>query len=122
MPDLYQAADIFVLCSLREALGMAIIEAMSCGLPVVCHDFPVMRWVAGNGGVCVDMTESGALLKVLSELCRHRELRDILGWHARSRAIGVFSKQSVIASILELYQDVLLTEKSRSVSFSSKRA
>jgi glycosyltransferase involved in cell wall biosynthesis len=34
MPDLYNACDVFVLCSLVEAFGVVVIESMSCGIPV----------------------------------------------------------------------------------------
>ena len=34
--EYYQMADVFVFCSLREGLGMAVVEAMACGLPAVC--------------------------------------------------------------------------------------
>jgi glycosyltransferase involved in cell wall biosynthesis len=41
MPDYYAAADIFISPSdnLQETFGISIIEAMSCGLPVICSDW-----------------------------------------------------------------------------------
>ena len=33
--DFYQMADIFVFPSLREGLGMALLEALACGLPAL---------------------------------------------------------------------------------------
>jgi glycosyltransferase involved in cell wall biosynthesis len=36
--NFYQAADFFVLPSRREGFNVSILEAMSCGLPVVCTD------------------------------------------------------------------------------------
>jgi len=107
MPDLYRSADIFVLCSPREALGMVIIEAMACGVPVVCHRFPVMQWVIGDGGISADLTLPGALSNALEQLSKDQSLREKLGRSARERAVDSFSKTSVTSSILQMYRDVL---------------
>ena len=47
--DLYQAADICVLSSIREGLGLAAIEGMASGLPLVCADNRGTRDYAING-------------------------------------------------------------------------
>jgi len=57
----YQAADIFVLASLKEGFGRVFLEALAHGLPVVAHDGPVMQYVVGEEGLFVDMTKAGAL-------------------------------------------------------------
>ena len=38
MPSFYQTIDLLVFPSLREGLGLAALEAMSCGVPVVAHN------------------------------------------------------------------------------------
>ncbi len=37
MPRLYSIADVFLYPSLIEGFGLPILEAMSCGLPVVAY-------------------------------------------------------------------------------------
>ena len=113
MPDLYRAADIFVLCSPREALGMALIEAMSCGLPAICHTFPTMEWVVGQGGTCVDMKKRGELQAVLATLCNERSLRESAGSAARDRVVAEFSEKSVTSRIIQMYGDVLSDQHER---------
>ena len=50
--ELYQAADIYVLPSVREGLNVSIMEAMSSGLPVVCGDIRGnIDLIDDNGGV-----------------------------------------------------------------------
>jgi 1,2-diacylglycerol-3-alpha-glucose alpha-1,2-galactosyltransferase len=41
MPASYNAADIFLFPSYQETFGLVVIEAASCGLPVILRDLPV---------------------------------------------------------------------------------
>ncbi|QJW98059.1 glycosyltransferase family 4 protein [Frigoriglobus tundricola] len=49
MPDLYRAADVFVLCSLFEMMPIALIEATASGLPCVVNGHPILEWMTGPG-------------------------------------------------------------------------
>lgn len=44
----YSAADLFFMPSYAETFGLVILEAMSCGLPVVARDIPEFRDIYGN--------------------------------------------------------------------------
>ncbi len=48
MYPLVKASKVFVFPSLFEGWGLAIAEALSCGLPVVCYDIPALREVFGK--------------------------------------------------------------------------
>lgn len=45
---LFSSLDLFVFPTLAEGFGIALIEAMSFGLPIICSDLPVLRDVAGD--------------------------------------------------------------------------
>ena len=47
--DLMKDADIFVLPSRYEGLSVAMIEAMSCGLPIIASDAPGINPYIKNG-------------------------------------------------------------------------
>lgn len=49
LPQLYSAADYFVLGSHHEGAGYALLEALACGLPPVVTDIPSFRRIT-NGG------------------------------------------------------------------------
>jgi glycosyltransferase involved in cell wall biosynthesis len=46
VPDLYRGAAMLVLPSQAEGFGLPVIEAMACGIPIVCSDLPVLREIA----------------------------------------------------------------------------
>jgi glycosyltransferase involved in cell wall biosynthesis len=54
MPLLYRSADIFLHLSKDEPSSLAFLEAMSCGLPIVAHDSPQLRWIADDNEFLLD--------------------------------------------------------------------
>jgi glycosyltransferase involved in cell wall biosynthesis len=65
--EYYQAADCFVLCSLKEGFGRVYLEALKHGLPTIAHHFPVMDFVLGDVGILGDLSKQGELSKLLTE-------------------------------------------------------
>ncbi|MDP2431213.1 MAG: glycosyltransferase [Pseudomonadota bacterium] len=47
--DLYNAADVFVACGFGLDHGLAVLEAIACGLPVIAGDAPLARELLGDG-------------------------------------------------------------------------
>jgi len=57
MPQVYRSADVFTLPSTEAFRGLAYIEAMACGLPVVATDDSVRRYLIGNAGITCNVTD-----------------------------------------------------------------
>jgi glycosyltransferase involved in cell wall biosynthesis len=68
--DLYGAADAFVFPSLIETFGIAIVEAMAAGLPVIAGSSPGCRDVVGDGqfGILVPPRDNKAIADVMERL------------------------------------------------------
>lgn len=64
LPDAYAAADVFVLASLFETFGIAYIEALAMGLPVVCTDHPNQREIVKHA-IFVNMGRTGSVANAL---------------------------------------------------------
>jgi len=72
-PEEYiKACDVFVLPSVREALGTPVLEALACGVPVVANDIPEVfdQWIKDgiNGYVCELEPEEWA--KKIKQACK----------------------------------------------------
>jgi glycosyltransferase involved in cell wall biosynthesis len=70
MPILYQSADAFLHCSMDEAFGNVFGEALACGLPIVAHDMPRVRWIVGDDEFLVDTNDSAAIAASLERARR----------------------------------------------------
>ncbi|GAB4321285.1 MAG: glycosyltransferase [Candidatus Sumerlaeia bacterium] len=112
LPAWYYAADVFCLPShLRsEAFGIAQIEAMACGVPVVsCRLNSGVPFVNRDGqtGRVVEPGDWRALAAGLNELLGDGELRRRLGEGARRRAWSEFSAAVMCDRVRAVYRSVL---------------
>jgi len=60
VPDLYRGAALVVLPSRAEGFGLPVIEAMACGVPVICSDLPVLREIAEGVALFCDPNDPAA--------------------------------------------------------------
>ncbi len=73
----YNAADAFVFPSTKETLGLVILEAMACGLPVIAADSAPSRMLLGDGaaGLLYDADDPASLALAVQRLRGEPELR-----------------------------------------------
>jgi glycosyltransferase involved in cell wall biosynthesis/2-polyprenyl-3-methyl-5-hydroxy-6-metoxy-1,4-benzoquinol methylase len=66
VPAAYLAADAFVFTSVRDTIGVQVLEAMAFGLPVVCLDHQGVRTlVPEDGGIKVPVTDVEGTVQAL---------------------------------------------------------
>jgi glycosyltransferase involved in cell wall biosynthesis len=106
MPDLYRAADAFVLPSLHEMFGIVLLEALATGLPVLCNDTPDFRAIVGPGGLYRDLGTQDKLASGLSDLLDLSASSSIIQ-SGRSHVEALFSEQAVIGALLAMYRSIL---------------
>jgi glycosyltransferase involved in cell wall biosynthesis len=101
---LLAASDVLVMPSAVEGFGLAALEAMSCGLPVVATDVPGLRdlVVAGRTGkLAADSPES--IASALASLLDDAELRHRMGVEGRQTALRGYSIATGLAVWLRAY-------------------
>ena len=106
MPLYHQSADIFAIASLHEMMPIAVLEALSSGLPIACNATETLRWMVGPAGCLNDISEEGALAEQLHRLA-DPALRSELSLLARHHAVENFSEPVVIKQMLDKYRQVM---------------
>lgn len=90
LPAALRRMDVFAFPSTSgaEAFGLAMLEAMSCGVPVVASDLPGVRSVANGAGHVVPPNDEKALRAALISLLDDGEERNRLSLAAREKALA----------------------------------
>jgi glycosyltransferase involved in cell wall biosynthesis len=107
--SLLWALDIFAMPSLQEGLGVAALEAMACGLPVVASAAGGLVDSVQNGvtGIHVPAGDAQALANAIARLAAHAELRAAMGQAGRNRALADFAMEEMARGTLALYRACL---------------
>lgn len=101
-------ADVFVLPSYSENFGVAVVEAMAAGLPVVISDrVGIYREVAAARAGLVVPCEQEAVAEAVLQLTLDAGLRDALGTRGRELARSRFSLEAMTDGLIAMYGGVL---------------
>ncbi|MFW6158089.1 MAG: glycosyltransferase family 4 protein [Planctomycetota bacterium] len=103
--EVLRAMDVLVVPALREALGLPIMEAMVCGIPVVAASAGgVFSLVENNQtGILVAKNDPDALATAVETLLNHREEAARLAARARERVASHFNIAAAARRIIDVY-------------------
>lgn len=106
--SLYALADICVSASAREGLPINIMEAMSCGLPIVCSKNRGHIELVENGqnGFIYNWSDSEQFNKQILYLYNDTSLREKIRKNNLS-SVGKYSLDNAINSMSKIYQNTL---------------
>ena len=105
LPELYNQSDIFILPSLIEGVPRTILEAMSCGIPVIVTELPHIHDIVNGAGLIVPQNDSEKLSYAITQLLNNREMASRLGNAGRAKIIQQFSWQDTVEKISNVYQE-----------------
>ncbi|MBC7861827.1 MAG: glycosyltransferase family 4 protein, partial [Bacteroidia bacterium] len=103
---LFHSADVLVLNSAYENLPVVILEAMSCGLPVLSSNVGgIKEYVNSSNGILFDDIDGDGLLLSMMDFCKKRSSFNKV--EIRNFAIKNFSKEEISKKFDSVYTDIL---------------
>ena len=105
VPSLLKSMDGFVYSTDHDTFGIAVVEAMTVGLPVVVNDWPVMQEVCGDAAAYFKSKDvedcANAIEKLLAELPQRKEAAKKYAEVVRNK----YSIESYIATLSHIYRN-----------------
>jgi glycosyltransferase involved in cell wall biosynthesis len=101
--------DVFVMPSLQEGLGLSVMEAQSCGVPVVASRVGglVEAIKDGETGILVPPRDHLALADAIMKILADKDLASRFAIAGRERIVKHFSVDQMVDRTLAVYEDVL---------------
>jgi len=106
VPAVMRALDVLVFPSWMEGFGLAALEAMAAGVPVIAADAGALPEVVGHEreGLLVPPRDADALVAAMIRLAEDGALRHRLGTEGKARVRREFS----VRRMVDAYEDVLV--------------
>jgi glycosyltransferase involved in cell wall biosynthesis len=116
--DLLPAFDIFVLTSRAEGIPTAILEAMSCAIPVVAMDVGAVEEVVldGKTGILVRSTNPTIFAHAVAQLIEDPLRREEMGHNSRDYAVAEFGIAQCVRLHSLAYQKAIEHHQQRAAS------
>ena len=110
MARLMPSSDIVVIPSFYEAVSLAALEALSCGIPVIASNVGGLPHVINaENGLLVPPGDTQALATGLREFISDKDLRLQKGHNGRQTILNGFTWQSVARETLKFYSELYPT-------------
>jgi glycosyltransferase involved in cell wall biosynthesis len=108
VPQLLRETDIFLMPSRWEGFGLAAVEAMNAGLPLIASDVEGLREIVAASppcGIFVDPSDPSSIAQALRELLVDPEKRQSYGQAAHRRS-QQFSLDRMVEKYLDFYNSL----------------
>ena len=106
LAELYSGAELLVSLSHFETFGLTIVEALSCGTPVIVYDNTAQpELVSSDTGRVVPDGDTEKVVKTISELI----ITDFKRKHTincRNRVLKYYDKNNTYQSYIQLYSNL----------------
>jgi glycosyltransferase involved in cell wall biosynthesis len=108
VPEVLQNADVFVIPQNIGGLGLSVLEAMSCGIPVITTAIGETKRLLGpDEGILVQPESSRAVMEAMHKLANDASLREEMGRRCRKKILRDYSWESQIELIEDVYKKVV---------------
>jgi N-acetyl-alpha-D-glucosaminyl L-malate synthase BshA len=107
--DILNASDLFLLPSQSESFGLAALEAMSCGLPVIASSVGGLPELIKHNetGFISEIGDIDRMSKYAIELLCNEKKYEMFSKNARKKAIEKFDKSIIVPMYEKLYENFI---------------
>ena len=112
LPLLYTGADLFMLMSYFEGFGLPVLEAMACGVPVICSNRTSLPEVVSDAGRVVDPDDEPGVALAMQQILQSPEVINDLIQKGKKRAME-FSWKKMAEGTLAAYTDTYTAWKGK---------
>ena len=106
MPYFYSGAELFVFLSLYEGFGLPVVEAMSCGCPVIVSNVSSLPEIVNNLEICVNPYNIAEASDRIYEILSNENLKLNLSKKSIERA-KIFDWDKCARKIIEVYKNLI---------------
>lgn len=103
--DIYGAADLLLFPSTGEGFGWPVLEAMSCGLPVVASTIPPLAELVGDAGLLASPTDVDAHVEHAARVANDPTVADRLR-HEGHRRASTYGWNRSLTAYARIYREV----------------
>ncbi|RKU66291.1 glycosyltransferase family 4 protein [Parabacteroides sp. AF17-3] len=109
IPAVLNSFDVFVNCSITESFGVAIVEAMSCGLPVVATDAPGFKEVVDDriSGIILRDREPETMAIEIAKLLHDKKKCEEMGKNGRQKVLKEYDWEKNINTMENLFKSLV---------------
>lgn len=106
LPILYNNAEAFVYPSYYEGFGLPVLEALNCGVPVICSNKSSLPEVAGEAALYIEPDDMQSIKEMLLKSVYDNDTRQSLSEKALAR-VKDFSWKKTADRTIGLYRKVI---------------
>jgi alpha-1,3-rhamnosyl/mannosyltransferase len=99
-------ATSLIYPSIYEGFGLPPLEAMACGIPVICSNVSSLPEVVGDAGLLIDPSDEIGLRQKLMMLIEDPKQRDAFAVRSRERSLS-FTWEKCAQQTVGVYQSVI---------------
>jgi len=109
--EILNSSDVFLIPSQSESFGLAALEAMACGLPVISSSVGGLPELIRHNecGFIAEIGDIDRMAKYVIDLLTNERKYELFSTNARERAVNMFDKNKVVPLYEDYYKNILGT-------------
>jgi N-acetyl-alpha-D-glucosaminyl L-malate synthase BshA len=107
--EILNAADLFLIPSQSESFGLAALEAMACGIPVVASSVGGLPELVRHNetGFIAEIGDINRMAKYCIDILTNERKRILFSENSRKRAVELFDKSIIVPMYEDYYKKIL---------------